>query len=230
MRDDNQVLAGRVEVGAVGVRALEEQHDGVNRRQRLRVLPQTRLGQRERSDRIDLLGMQREWLATRGQQLERRTDLEQPAEQRRSGQDVLAVVHHEQQLLGRHEAPERHFRRLAVEQDRAQRLDDRRGNIVGPPHGRERNEASSVGEVRLERARDLQREPGLADAARTGEREQPERICAQPLDEHLESTRAADRSVGRHRQPTLAVGAGRHRHGPGAERLGVTQHVFVQLA
>ena len=50
------------------------------------------LGQRERRHRVALLGVQRERLATGGQDRERGTGLEQPAEERRGGAGLLEVV------------------------------------------------------------------------------------------------------------------------------------------
>jgi hypothetical protein len=86
---------------------------------------------------------------------------------------VLAVVHDQQDMLGGQEAFDRPVGGLARERDDRERVDDRRGNVLRSPDGRERNEVSAVREVGCDRARGLEREPCLADAAGPGEREQP---------------------------------------------------------
>ena len=114
--------------------------------------------------------------------------------------------------------------------DRPERLDDRSGNILGPVEGSERDEAGAVDEVALDCAGGLQREPRLADPAGAGEREQPRRAQAQPLSDRRKIVPAADRAVGRHRQPAPALGAEWRRPRLGAERVGVSKDVLVELA
>ena len=71
--------------------------------------------------------------------------------------------------------------RLARERDDRERADDRRGNVLRPLHGRERHEVRAVGEVGLDGARGLEREPRLADTARPGQRQQANRARPQTL-------------------------------------------------
>ena len=94
----------------------------------------------------------------------------------------------------------------------------------------ERDKAPAVGEVLRDHARGLQSEPRLANPARAGEREQPDRIRTKPVNDRLEIVLAANRSVGRHRQPAVATRARTRRRGLGVERVGVAQDVVVQLA
>ena len=65
--------------------------------------------------------------------------------------------------------------RLACEQNDRERAHDRRGNVLRALDSCERHEACAVGEVGLDGARGLEREPRLADAARPGEGQQAHR-------------------------------------------------------
>ena len=97
--------------------------------------------------------------------------------------------------LARQEALDRLLGGLAREQRRSRASDDRRGHVLGSVHGGERHEVRAVGEVGLDGARGLEREPRLADAAGPGEREQPHGPVAQPFAERARA-HARDRSSG----------------------------------
>ena len=70
----------------------------------------------------------------------------------------------------------------------------------------------AVGEVELDGARGLEREPGLADTAGPGQGQQANRARPQALGDRADLTRAADRAVRRRRQRAAALGRGSHRH------------------
>ncbi len=162
------------------------------------------LGQRERRHRVALLGLQSERLATGGQDGERRTRLEHAADEGRGGEQLLEVVDDQQQVLGGQEADGGVVGGFAGEHDDPERLHDRRGHILGSVQRGERDEVRAVGEVRLDRAPGLHGESCLADPAGPGEREQPHRPGPQPLTDRGDVMLAADRAVGRRRQPVAA--------------------------
>jgi hypothetical protein len=155
---------------------------------------------------------------------------------------VLEVVGDQQQVLGGQEALGRLVGRLAGEHDDPERLDDHRGNVVGPLQRGEGDEVRAVGEVRLDRARGLHGEPCLADPAGPGQCEQPHVPCPQPLGDRAQLVLATDRPVGRHRQPAVTERARRRRPrlrlDPPLGRLvdgrrelgGVLEDVLVQIA
>ena len=82
----------------------------------------------------------------------------------------------------------------------ASALDDRRGNVLRSLHGGERHEVRAIGEVGLDGARGLEREPGLADPAGPGERQQPHGLGSQSLGDRADLAPATDRPVRRRRQ------------------------------
>ena len=137
--------------------------------------------------------------------------LEQPADERRGRQHVLEVVEHQQQVLGGQEALGGLLGGLAREHDDRQRLDDRRGHVLGPSQRGERDEVRAVGEVRLHRARRLQRQPRLAHPARAREGQQPHAVDAEAVRDRPHVVLAADRPVRRRRQPVRPTGSGRQR-------------------
>ena len=105
---------------------------------------------------------------------------------------------------------------LAREHDDPQRRDDRRRDVLGSCDGGERDEVRAVGEVGLDGARGLEREPGLADAARPGQRQQPDGTRSQPLADRTRS-RGRDRSCG---SEAPQAARGRAVRGPTVTRAG----------
>ena len=106
--------------------------------------------------------------------------------------------------------------------DDRERADDRGGNVLRSFHRRERHEVRAVGEVGLDGARGLEREPGLADTTGPGQGQQANRARAQALADRADLTSAADRAIRRRRQRAAAIGGGRHRHiAPGRRRARV---------
>ena len=130
---------------------------------------------------------------------------------------MLEVVDHQQQVLGGQEAFDRLVRGLAREHDDPERLDDRRGNVVGPLQG-ERARRSA------RRRRSPARLRGRPPARVASCRPRPEPVSVssrteaapKPFADRVEIVLAADRAVGRQRQPALAVRAGRCRRRLGA--------------
>jgi hypothetical protein len=82
---------------------------------------------------------------------------------------MLAVVNDQQQVLGGEKALDRLIGRLAPERDDCERTGDCRGNFLRSLHRRERDEVRAIGEVELDCARSLEREPCLANPTRSGQ-------------------------------------------------------------
>jgi hypothetical protein len=74
---------------------------------------------------MNLLGLHGQRLATRRHHPHRRTTHRQPADDRRRVRQVLAVIHHQQEVLGAQEARERVGGRLTGERDNGERADGR---------------------------------------------------------------------------------------------------------
>ena len=199
LRDGRGVAVAELEVRIVRSRALGEQRDRLDACQRLRVLDRRAVGQRERRDRVALLGLQRERLAAGGEHGQRGTGTQQAADERSGGEHVLEVVGDQQQVLGGEEAFGGLVGGLAREDDDPERSDDRRRHVLRSLHGGERHEVRAVGEVRLDGARGLERESRLADPARPGECEQPRGVRPQPLPDRGELASSADQLIGRRR-------------------------------
>jgi hypothetical protein len=70
---------------------------------------------------------------------------------------------------------------------------------------------SAIGEVALDRPPRLQREPGLAHAARAGEREQPGAAGTEAVGDRVHVVLAPDRPVRRGRQPVRPTRSARQR-------------------
>ncbi len=130
--------------------------------------------QRERQHRLEHLAHDPERLAARRQHAQARARPQQRPDRPRAGvRQMLAVVEHEQQLPRRRRVGERRHRRAARLLANAERRADRRRNQgrVGEPA--ELDQPHAVAEAVDHRARDLEREPGLSDSARTDERHEP---------------------------------------------------------
>ena len=143
--------------------------------------------------------MQAERLAACRKDRERGTGCQQRADERRGREHVLEVVEHEQQVLGGQKALGGLVCRLAREHDDRKRLDNRRRHILGPLQRGERDEVRAVGEVRLHRARRLQRQARLADPARAREGEQPHIAVAKPVGDRPHIVVTTNGPVGRRR-------------------------------
>ena len=100
--------------------------------------------------------------------------------------------------------------------DDAERPRDRRGHEAGVEHGREVDEDHAVGERGLDLARRRDRETALADAARTGQRDQPALLDGQHPDDRRELRITAEQGGERRRQcdqrPAWSVERRRLRH------------------
>jgi hypothetical protein len=162
---------------------------------------------------VALLGVQAERLATGGQDRERRTGTQQPADERRGRQYVLEVVDHQQQVRAGQEALGGLFVGLAREHDDRQRLDHRRRHVLGSLQRGERDEMRAAREVRFDRACGLQGEPCLADPAGAGEGQQSYPVGADAVRDRAHVVLAADRPVGRRWQPVLRSGRERGQRG-----------------
>jgi hypothetical protein len=151
---------------------------------------------RERRHGHACLGLQGERFAAGGEHGDAWAVRRQAPDERRGIQHVLAVVQHEQQVLGQEEALDRLLGRLAGQHDDPERADDRRRDVLGPLHRGKRHEPRAVFELPLGRARRLQREPRLANAARPGECQQPYRLIDHACGDGRDLALTTDRRVG----------------------------------
>jgi hypothetical protein len=171
----------RVRLGEAEVRprrpgALREQADRfvprqiLRRRQAAGALWAVR--QRKRRHRKGMLAIQVQNRPARDEQAETGRGGEQVADQRRGRQHLLEVVEDQQQVpiaeVPHHAAGERPVARLA----HAEGLRDRRGDEVRVASRGEGDEGDAGGEVRREDLGHPQRQARLADAARTGQRQE----------------------------------------------------------
>ena len=100
---------------------------------------------------------------------------------------------------------------LTREGNDRQRLDHRRRHVLGPLQRGERDEIRTVCEVRLHRARRLQRQARLAHPSGAREGQQPHAVDEEAVRDRPHVVVTADRQVGRRRQPVGPTGAGRQR-------------------
>ena len=164
--------------------------------------PVPELGQRERRHGVALLGLQRERLATRREHRERRTGREQPADERRRGRARARSCRPPaagawRPGSARPPAPATRPERTIVPSASTIAAATSSGRCRAASETKRAPSAKSAST----RARGLQREPRLADPARAGQREQPDRARSQPFADRVEIVLATDRAVGRHRQP-----------------------------
>ena len=198
-RDRGVAGVAQLELRIVRPCALREQRDGVPVRRR----PATGTAVSsygERRNGVALLGVQGERLAAGREHDDARTGPKHAAYEGCRPQHVLAVVHHEQQMLARQKAFDRLLGRFAGERHDAKRADDRRGNLLRPLQSGERHEARPIGEVPRRAARGLNRESRLAHTSRPGERQQPDRSGLQPVADRPELARATDCPIRRRGQ------------------------------
>ncbi len=113
------------------------------------------------------------------------------ADQRRGGQKLLQVVEHDQHLLapqvGDHLQP-----CVVASQFQAKRQSQRCGDIGGALDGAQVNERGAVRVERRQTVRNLQGQPRLADARRTGQRQQASLMPDQAPADQIEVMPAPD--------------------------------------
>ena len=115
----------------------------------------------------------------RDQELDQRSSQEDAGHQIRRGQEVLEVVEHQQRIRGG-QAREQHLPQWkSADLTDLQRGRDRVDNALRIGKTREGNEDDAIGELGGEIIRNRDRHPGFADAARTGQGEQPDLAAAQ---------------------------------------------------
>ena len=160
----------------------------------------------EHPDGVAHLGLDGQRLAARRDRRERGAGADQPPDERRRAEDVLEVVDDEQQMLGAQEARDRLLGRLAGERDDPESGHDGLRDVLVAVERRERDEARAVRVVRLHRARRLDGEPRLADAARARQGQQPHLAAADPGHDRAHVVVAADHPVGGRRQSARTAG------------------------
>ena len=119
------------------------------------------------------------------------------------GQDMLAVVQHDQQLAARQRRHDARHRVRGISFRHAQRLGDRRGNERGIGEGGQLDQPCAIPEARLSQRRHPQRQPGLAAPARTGQRDHP--AATEPLTHSSYLGAAAHQRAHLGRQPRIPL-------------------------
>ncbi len=132
------------------------------------------VGVGERSHAHHVLARHVERFPARGQHRDRRAALhDRVGERARVVEHVLAVVEHQEQLAHLQVLDDARRQRQAGMLHAAQRGRDDLRHRVGVVGGRELAHPCTRGEARQHLCCDLHREPGLADAAGTSQRDQP---------------------------------------------------------
>lgn len=94
------------------------------------------------------------------------------------------------------------FQRLVARVDQPERAGDRGQHQRGIAHGRQLDEPNAPGELRSQLVGSLQREPGLADPARAGQRHQGRIVAQQQRADRRHVGRPPDERGARQRQWT----------------------------
>ncbi len=219
VHDRHPVGGGELEPAGGRRRPLGEELDRLVEAELVEGLVALRAGQLQRCDRDDVLARDRQRLPARGDHPHARCSPEDVGhEQRGSLEQVLAVVHQEQQLpvpqVGEQESP-RLGRGLVAQ---VQGREDRVPHQVGVPDIGQLDQPCAVREGAGEIGPDPDREAGLADAARADERDQANR--AELLPQLRELAAAADEAGRLGGQVASATGWPGHgaQHGTPAAR------------
>ena len=174
--DRRGVVVGDLESRLDRERPLDEQPDRLVLRHTLG--GRARIGEHQRRHRHLLLARDAKRAARRRDHLQARAGADQIGDQRRGGQHLLEVVHHQQRLpiaqVLHQPVPRRALPGLQV-----QGVDDRGRHQIGVDDRRERDEGDAAREAIRHLRRDLQRQARLAGAARAGQR-QHARLLEQP--------------------------------------------------
>ncbi len=211
--DGSGIVGSELEVRVRGSGAFDEQAHRRRFRERRDVA--TERQDRQRSDAPDLFAGKPENLAARREDRHIGAPTEQPIDERRDRRpEVLAVVENEQGAAAAQVLHQRVFDREVLALLDVDGGCDRRDRRRRVANRRELDHEHLASELLPEVGRDAQREPRLADAARTGQREEP--ITPHTGDDLRDDLLAPDEGCRRDRQ---AVGHRRSlRRGAGPEQ------------
>jgi hypothetical protein len=172
---------------------------------------------------VAALGGERGRLATRRQHGHLTALVEHASDEIGAWQEVLEVVEDKEDVPGGQEAHDRRPRWLARIDERAERLPDRRRDVVRVAERRQLDPHGAVAERLAHALGDLEGEPCLAHSARPDQRDEP---GFRPGDERRERGEIAltpEQGAGRLRQP-------RHLLGRRGEIRRLLQDGLMQLA
>ena len=155
-----------------------------------------RVGQVERRHRVLVLAREVDGDPARDEQLQLRRGREQVGRRGRRLDEVLEVVEDEQEPLLGEEALEALGDGSGAGLAEPERLRDRGQDERGVGDRRERDEEDALREVLDQLGGGLEREPGLARAARAGERQQAHVVPPKPLGDRGHLALAADQRRG----------------------------------
>ena len=225
---ERQALEAPADVGDVGGvvlvdgeagldrrRAVDEQHARRRAQRAVEARRGRRVGRRQRGDLVHLLAADPQHDAARHEELRERRGGVQPHEHGRGIDDLLEVVEHDEHAPSRQRVRDALLeRRFAVVAD-AERVRDRRHQQSRLEHALEQHEVDAVGEEVLRRARRLDREPALADAAGADQAHDPALAAGEQVAQARDVVFAADRRGVRDRD---ALEGGRRRGRRGRRR------------
>jgi hypothetical protein len=200
LRNGERVIVGQGEVITDGLGSIDEQLDGGQRGQLLDRCPARERRHRQRAHRVIALGPKPKHGAARCEDLEPGAAGQQLVEVGRDVNDLLEVVQHEQGGRFRELLDQDVQRRAHALDDHARRGGDARQHQLGLSDGLERYEhrPPRVAIVQLLAHRD--RQPRLADAAGSGEGDQPDLRLREQFRDLDDVLLAPDQRRRRHRQ------------------------------
>ena len=209
--DRRRVVRADGELGRDLARTVDEEAHRLVGQQRLRVVRDTLRRDRQRTHRDHPLSRQAEPLAARRQHAQRRRGRQQPLGQRRGrGEDVLAVVEHQQHPARTAVADQRlGDGRVALFANAEARRDGAR-DTLGFRHRRQVDEPDAVREGGRHALGELDREPRLAAPPDAGQGDEPG--FAEPFLQLREIVLAAHEACERLRQVVPLFRRHRHRH------------------
>ena len=188
----------------------------------LRVSGGARLRQRERGDGHHFLAPDAQRLTTGRQHLQPGRLLQELLDQRRRRDQLLDVVHHEEQVAGAEEREQPLVKRLAWQVRDSKLLDQRVADQGNIGQGLERYKRGAVGELARGGVRGRDGQGGLAHTTRPGQRHQPHVSLPQQPGSHLQLFHPVDERPARRGQR----GGGRSL-GRAGEALGQQQSQVV---
>jgi hypothetical protein len=159
-----------------------------------------RVGQRQRGDGVRLLAGEPQHCSAGGEDGEVGTGAQQIGDERCRVEDVLEVVQDQQRLPLPEELAQALLRRPRGRLPRTESLGDGRGNQDRIADRGEGNEPDAIGELGGDLLGDPDRQPRLADPARTGQGDQADAGPAEQGDDRRDLPLPADEAGERQRQ------------------------------
>jgi hypothetical protein len=171
--DRGGVLVAHAEVGLGSLRPLDEQGHRLVLGERLQAREVRRVGHGQRRDEVLALPVDPQGAAARHEHDELRGCAQQLAHQRGGIGELLEVVQDEEEPPATKVLAEGGHRVQAAAVGEAELMGDRSRDELRVPDGAERHEEDPIGEGVCHAGGHLERQPGLAGPARSGEREEP---------------------------------------------------------